>query len=185
MSHPHGCVSWNFWRCCKSQKGIVTPSRVCELKCKIAFASAWTAKVTPSRVCELKSIFLLQFYQLLWSHPHGCVSWNAFINQSAFTPRKSHPHGCVSWNEYMVSVTTDDSGSHPHGCVSWNIIILFAIHELLVTPSRVCELKFILHTSQLFSSLSHTLTGVWVEIHLSCRHIIRNGSHPHGCVSWN
>ena len=56
---------------------------------------------------------------------------------------------------------------------------------VIVTPSRVCELKFILLIIlSIFSC--HTLTGVWVEIwggeKIGWK---RRKSHPHGCVSWN
>ena len=79
---------------------------------------------------------------------------------------------------------------------------------MIVTPSRVCELKSELCICQLrygaashphgcvswngfeaeffFSCFGHTLTGVWVEItrkHDAYLHFLQ--SHPHGCVSWN
>ncbi len=76
----------------------------------------------------------------------------------------------------------------------------------LVTPSRVCELKYF-HFFIGFSIIRHTLTGVWVEISAFCgfcrlffvtpsrvcelkwRWAAGTGgvhrSHPHGCVSWN
>ena len=47
--------------CCEAaaEKGGVTPSRVCELKCYIAFRNG-VYDVTPSRVCELKfSLFVI------------------------------------------------------------------------------------------------------------------------------
>ena len=76
-----------------------------------------------------------------------------------------------------------------------------------VTPSRVCEFKFLIHDeddtysghtltgvwveillteSVLLQRSCHTLTGVWVEICI-LRHVSPGvqPSHPHGCVSWN
>ena len=54
--------------------------------------------------------------------------------------------------------------SHPHGCVSWN------------TEVKIME-KF---------TVSHTLTGVWVEIcYTGETFLVKLKSHPHGCVSWN
>ena len=41
-----------LWR--ESDKGGVTPSRVCELKSFKSLVSEYSALVTPSRVCELK-----------------------------------------------------------------------------------------------------------------------------------
>ena len=54
--------------------------------------------------------------------------------------------------------------SHPHGCVSWNCNVRLFNTFGVVTPSRVCELKY--PRRKLLPQLSgHTLTGVWVEIH--------------------
>ena len=97
--------------------------------------------------------------------------------------------------------------SHPHGCVSWNNRYIKDLGNWIVTPSRVCELKFWPSRKNKIFALCHTLTGVWVEI---CRHFLivdigishtltgvwveidclyfvlkGNVSHPHGCVSWN
>ena len=96
--------------------------------------------------------------------------------------------------------------SHPHGCVSWNAELIIYKFLKRVTPSRVCELKFVrvtpLHQSQRshphgcvswnflsfllhHTRLCHTLTGVWVEICNSFERRTVQWSHPHGCVSWN
>ena len=53
--------------------------------------------------------------------------------------------------------------SHPHGCVSWNFNICNFNFRWLFTPSRVCELKYQGFAKQNYT-ISHTLTGVWVEI---------------------
>ena len=96
------------------------------------------------------------------SHPHGCVSWNWKVRYTAYPRRKSHPHGCVSWN--LVDENNAYSlPSHPHGCVSWNVELWSEIENLL----------------------SHTLTGVWVEIRVFSMLPFVSRSHPHGCVSWN
>ena len=54
----------------------------------------------------------------------------------------------------------------------------------LVTPSRVCELKFSWWVIFL-QGVRHTLTGVWVEMDIIQLRISVGKSHPHGCVSWN
>ena len=76
--------------------------------------------------------------------------------------------------------------SHPHGCVSWNAPHCAWVSQTCqVTPSRVCELKWITSAVQIWCGVtpsrvcelksntamqwvtlnpSHTLTGVWVEI---------------------
>ena len=54
----------------------------------------------------------------------------------------------------------------------------------LVTPSRVCELKWLLCRYWRFVP-RHTLTGVWVEMNQQCYIKKLFLSHPHGCVSWN
>ena len=97
--------------------------------------------------------------------------------------------------------------SHPHGCVSWNGYHTTTYQRWEVTPSRVCELKYselvkeyreaISHTLTgvwveiwylsytLTAFLGHTLTGVWVEIFTVYYITVSYESHPHGCVSWN
>ena len=62
---------------------------------------------------------------------------------------------------------------------------LFLQIIIVVTPSRVCELKF-KYRIYAAKSCSHTLTGVWVEMRdIWKSYTIRQESHPHGCVSWN
>ena len=97
----------------------------------------------------------------------------------------SHPHGCVSWN-IDFKVFFYFGMSHPHGCVSWNWFTLdFIYFTFLVTPSRVCELKFKMVDSGTRIVPCHTLTGVWVEISIFVGVRSWSSSHPHGCVSWN
>ena len=120
------------------------------------------------------------------SHPHGCVSWNhSGCGHSVYD--ESHPHGCVSWNgktcalscrfwcHTLTGVWVEIKGdynmpyinqkSHPHGCVSWNSQRGLAdFGDGNVTPSRVCELKSEQIKDILSDPISHTLTGVWVEI---------------------
>ena len=139
-SHPHGCVSWNL--------GV-----------------RWTylfEGVTPSRVCELKCVIYCNTQNYFWSHPHGCVSWN---QEQGGTLKDIESHTLTGvWVEirilkrYIHLVM-----SHPHGCVSWNAKTFIIRQRIIVTPSRVCELKYQPHYS---ASLYR-----W--------------SHPHGCVSWN
>ena len=122
-----------------------------------------------------------------------------------FSARQSHTLTGV-WVEISAAAMSCRSRrSHPHGCVSWNVDTMEEIKPLLVTPSRVCELKSTLqsifisaigHTltgvwvemlRSIWSrkSLCHTLTGVWVEIYNFYRLAAYSKSHPHGCVSWN
>ena len=121
----------------------------------------------------------------MWSHPHGCVSWNVNLLSIFHAPSSSHPHGCVSWNQFQSRWTfcwvrhtltgvwveiyfwphkiSYSVGSHPHGCVSWNIKYIVLHIIMIVTPSRVCELKC--KKYPIWTDVcSHTLTGVWVEI---------------------
>ena len=53
-SHPHGCVSWNSPIRKQERLKKVTPSRVCELKSGTGRHAERYKDVTPSRVCELK-----------------------------------------------------------------------------------------------------------------------------------
>ena len=106
-----------------------------------------------------------------------------FFNQSC-KGCKSHPHGCVSWNLGVRWSYLFDGLSHPHGCVSWNWLKVKKSAMQKVTPSRVCELKFV-YRGLWHQQGSHTLTGVWVEMLKNSRKLRRFPSHPHGCVSWN
>ena len=120
-----------------------------------------------------------------WSHPHGCVSWNFGKRSFNDDGTVSHPHGCVSWNPQIFQQGKRRGGSHPHGCVSWNQRHKGELRTLnSVTPSRVCELKCVFIAPNL-AGVSHTLTGVWVEILLIRISAVWHESHPHGCVSWN
>ena len=161
-SHPHGCVSWNLFISKEYLRYFVTPSRVCELKFPIGFVivlvmchtltGVWVEiqfsmpltprhLVTPSRVCELKLIFIAyRFAQCC----HTLTGVWVEINWM---------HGI--WPSFNV------------------------------TPSRVCELKFNFRFERTILWYSHTLTGVWVEISTVCISINVLSSHPHGCVSWN
>ena len=141
QSHPHGCVSWNrlllpypaekfshtltgvwvdIFRAASSRASAssVTPSRVCELKFELV-DSGTVLCVTPSRVCELKS--------------RG-VRVSVIVMRHTLTG---------VWVEITRAMTTIRwRGSHPHGCVSWNNNPCADDDEEMVTPSRVCELKF-------------------------------------------
>ena len=55
----------------------------------------------------------------------------------------------------------------------------------MVTPSRVCELKYLITSINWETRVGHTLTGVWVEMVCFPIGIFQSLSHPHGCVSWN
>ena len=156
---------------------LVTPSRVCELKwllCRYwrfvprhTLTGVW---VEMNQQCYIKKLFL--------SHPHGCVSWNISIKPSIANNIKSHPHGCVSWNLIYCWIIQQFPMSHPHGCVSWNHHVFINNKRFFVTPSRVCELKYVLEVWNNVE-ICHTLTGVWVEIQQQlfpfvweCRHTL-------------
>ena len=102
------------------------------------------------------------------SHPHGCVSWNCRTSPWVRQGAPSHPHGCVSWNDEKDLENSPALWSHPHGCVSWNCRSCCFLWVFVVTPSRVCELKW-LFNHKMVSLFRHTLTGVWVEILHFCR----------------
>ena len=120
LSHPHGCVSWNF-------KTGVTMS--------IIFQShphgcvSWNVNTVRNKKQEYRS------------HPHGCVSWNAtaelHVPKKHVTPSRvcELKFGCIYCIIYLLK-------SHPHGCVSWNCMMNLHQNRKSVTPSRVCELKF-------------------------------------------
>ena len=183
-SHPHGCVSWNILRRTDRKRlWVVTPSRVCELKF--------------TRRCAI-----LQTRTA--SHPHGCVSWN-FLHMGAnfgevVTPSRvcELKSSCVMlfsflsrhtltgvWVEIIATMYSYFSPSHTLTGVWVEIPNPDGTDVFrLVTPSRVCELKWISYNY--VSALgSHTLTGVWVEIFTVYYITVSYESHPHGCVSWN
>ena len=144
MSHPHGCVSWNWGILSGNTQMLpVTPSRVCELKCWPLGWNRWTSKrhtltgvwvemfdksinssleftVTPSRVCELKFTLSNLVGDLSKSHPHGCVSWNFDIIGYSKCRR------CHTLTGVWVEIA----------------VIHYTPFLRQVTPSRVCELKF-------------------------------------------
>ena len=119
--------------------------------------------VTPSRVCELKCQHFWTKSLKLESHPHGCVSWNFKqqkeekdwkVTLSRVCELKYFLQGNRTWVRYVtpsrvcelkyVVMIFDHKAplSHPHGCVSWNSVV---------------------HPDD-YLFRGHTLTGVWVEI---------------------
>ena len=164
---------------------LVTPSRVCELKCRVALFALWWALVTPSRVCELKFAPKGKGEKTTKSHPHGCVSWNYKLPRKSLRPLvtpsrvcelklysyslflmvfTSHPHGCVSWNSLNDYYIQNLLLSHPHGCVSWNSLELnqFCISSRS-HPHGCVSWNYSAHNER-NDLTSHTLTGVWVEM---------------------
>ena len=160
-SHPHGCVSWN-----SSHTSVSYNPNGHTL------TGVWV---------EIRFInFGVCFFV---SHPHGCVSWNWKVRYTAYPRRKSHPHGCVSWN--LVDENNAYSlPSHPHGCVSWNPCSAQWFHVSESHPHGCVSWNVELW-SEIENLLSHTLTGVWVEIRVFSMLPFVSRSHPHGCVSWN
>ena len=142
LSHPHGCVSWNLprWFYCWSVCWCHTLTGVWVEICQLWYC-CWQSKVTPSRVCELK--WLVYKFKISCSC-HTLTGVWVEICGVGFSSNAilSHPHGCVSWNVVLLHTIYQYNLSHPHGCVSWNYYILILLNSIL----------------------SHTLTGVWVEI---------------------
>ena len=75
--------------------------------------------------------------------------------------------------------------SHPHGCVSWNNISGWdSANAISHTLTGVwVEIRHFVNI--IFAFIGHTLTGVWVEITTVIVFCFAGTSHPHGCVSWN
>ena len=114
----------------------------------------WKSRwVTPSRVCELKCDYSREQIYTTGSHPHGCVSWNIKENNlTVLTVAVTPSRVCELKSEWENTARSISQ----------------------VTPSRVCELKLEINKS-IKSPLSHTLTGVWVEISYS----------NNRCFRWN
>ena len=119
--------------------------------------------VTPSRVCELKSLVLIDIKNSLSCHTLTGV-W-VEISSRGLIARLKIGHTLTGvWVEISKTLS-----------LKWSAC---------VTPSRVCELKWISYNY--VSALgSHTLTGVWVEMRKKSWKRQPKPSHPHGCVSWN
>ena len=137
------------------------------------------------------------------SHPHGCVSWNLLCGVIVIY-RTGHTltgvwvemprYGCcMEWSivtpsrvcELKCSCKCGNCArdkSHPHGCVSWNILLFFLLRLLL--SHTLTGVWVEINEGALFLTKfpCHTLTGVWVEI--SFTDIINPlpTSHPHGYV---
>ena len=99
------------------------------------------------------------------SHPHGCVSWNTKNDHLYARGIRSHPHGCVSWNLQRRARRSPSPVTPSRVCELKFIVGHDSSSFLIVTPSRVCELKLLYHRKISRSDTRHTLTGVWVEIH--------------------
>ena len=162
QSHPHGCVSWNFLHMGVYSYIRVTPSRVCELKFYDIDTGDTINVVTPSRVCELKSPFRCSFRQRnLVTPSRVCELKSEVPDINWFTLRHTLTGVWVEimvWNAELPILLSHTltgvwvemvimpllavrSSSHPHGCVSWNEPAMLHKEAILVTPSRVCELK--------------------------------------------
>ena len=120
MSHPHGCVSWNIL---------------------MSFLIAFQIAVTPSRVCELKS----EVPDINWFTLRHTLTgvWVEIMVWNAELPiLLSHTLTGVWVEMVIMPLLAVRSSSHPHGCVSWNEPAMLHKEAILVTPSRVCELKY-------------------------------------------
>ena len=126
-------------------------------------SSTYGKPVTPSRVCELKFKPYISGDNILAVTPSRVceLKWQCrkkYIQICTVTPSRV----CELKSGYRQQVSSPYA-SHPHGCVSWNDVL-----QLLISYK-----------------ISHTLTGVWVEIYIFIFYWIFLPSHPHGCVSWN
>ena len=184
-SHPHGCVSWNIKKIISEGTIIiVTPSRVCELKLKQGLKKQGLEGHTLTGVWVEMLWGVLSLVPIL-SHPHGCVSWNdhgtAVDHFNGVTPSRvcelkcKDIHNTTKFHRHtLTGVWVEIAGfgehsyltsaSHPHGCVSWNLLQISWRSWAVVTPSRVCELKYAIACGVCGYLAGHTLTGVWVEI---------------------
>ncbi len=182
-SHPHGCVSWNED---VERAAIIDPSHphgCVSWNPRSPLTAQPPQRVTPSRVCELKSVICRCEYR-----GNGHTLTGVWV-EILFLPKRliavlSHPHGCVSWNQVSTALFIGRIGHTLTGV--WVEILRRFIFRFLrrVTPSRVCELKYQFGDS--FRKRTVTPSRV---CELKCRKSGQrqrtNGSHPHGCVSWN
>ena len=119
----------------------VTPSRVCELKFYDIDTGDTINVVTPSRVCELKS----EVPDINWFTLRHTLTgvWVEIMVWNAELPiLLSHTLTGVWVEMVIMPLLAVRSSSHPHGCVSWNEPAMLHKEAILVTPSRVCELKY-------------------------------------------
>ena len=97
----------------------------------------------------------------------------------------SHPHGCVSWNDYMKFIK---AVTESHTLTGVWVEIKHRVSTLKmrpVTPSRVCELKWIGVIVWIDEISSHPHGCVSWNVLVYYPHSSIKQSHPHGCVSWN
>ena len=165
-SHPHGCVSWNFWPTFRSPVHTASHPHGCV---------SWNDERYSAAVITVTS------------HPHGCVSWNCRlfgyirgINRHTLTgvwvemsasiasamSRISHTLTGV-WVEILSVHQRTMIPLHvtPSRVCELKLIFAHAAPAAVeVTPSRVCELKFRSSWPFRFLRRRHTLTGVWVEM---------------------
>ena len=160
---------------------------MCELKFYRPFQDLSYRLVTPSRVCELKCITrnidvaaaghtLTGVWVEIWRKACYCrdrerhtltgVWVEIYQRLSRLFFQMRHTLTGV-WVEMSASLLASEySQSHPHGCVSWNYKVGRLWTLCHVTPSRVCELKCLSCRTVRIPG-SHTLTGVWVEMAIS------------------
>ena len=206
LSHPHGCVSWNFIFAASSPERMshtLTGVWV-EMKSRLVSSS-----ISPCHTLTGVWVEILSIAATTSSTGHtltgvwveimaaAAVSVGAEVTPSRVCELKFHSlrhitrFRCVTPSRvcelklgYELS-TYDTVMSHPHGCVSWNLAAFVSVSMPFVTPSRVCELKSTLRRQRL---TSRRVTPSRV-CELKCWTLVwdrkSSESHPHGCVSWN
>ena len=160
MSHPHGCVNWNFLEKDDLSVYLVAPSRVRELK-----------QHTPFWIC----------CQVL-SHPHGCVNWNNWRIERHFNShvapsrvrelklskaKQINLHSCRTLTGAWIETFRNNCFFNCCYVAPSRVRELKPLHwttqsKTEVAPSRVRELK---RTSCPIAMIvqRRTLTGAWIE----------------------
>ena len=181
MSHPHGCVNWNFAGLQLRRCPPVASSRVRELKLfhqpvsvhhrRRILTGAW---IETFKICNflilssriLTGAWIETCQRLVITNLFSRILTGAWIetSPSGSRPQKdtSHPHGCVSWNK------------------NWGDFGIMA----RVASSRVRELK---RAHELGTARRRVASSRVRELKPFYEIIIVNNtrSHPHGCVNWN
>ena len=140
-SHPHGCVSWNFFI-----------SRQPKFRFSHTLTGVWV-EMTIFTVTGLQNI--RHTLTGVWVEIQRATGPLQVLGHTLtgvwveicqvkhnYLQTQSHPHGCVSWNSDRSKQTLYDYGHTLTGV--WVEIPIEANKRctIMVTPSRVCELKF-------------------------------------------
>ncbi len=121
--------------------------------------------VTPSRVCELKC-----FYNVLCLPVLCHTLTGVWVEIGISKPSKCKLSGHTLTGVWVeIKLTRIEKQGKSHTLTGVWVEIAARHHEFgkeHVTPSRVCELKCQC-SADIFHNSRHTLTGVWVEMFIS------------------